>query len=120
MILMALLEAYFIVVVNLQKLLGYPERRMSVSPEVKSRNHRFLIEHLDEGNLGAKEVSYDGVGPVSGSGQTTRQALPPEQGKKRPLAVRFIGYVFFLIVVFAASVALGGGIAVAMEHLGLL
>src|SRR3954466_2078805 len=56
MILMALLEAYFIVVVNLQKLLGYPERRMSVSPEVKSRNHRFLIEHLDEGNLGAKEV----------------------------------------------------------------
>jgi hypothetical protein len=92
-----------------------------VSLEDKSRNHRFLIEHLDQGNLGVKEESRDRLGPVSGSGQTERQALS-KQGEKRtrPLAVRFIGYVFFLVVVVAASIALGGGIAVAMEHLELL
>jgi hypothetical protein len=114
---MALLASYGTVVVNRQPLLGYRDRRIKVmSQENKSRNHRFLKEYLDEGNLGVKEEFYAGVGPVSSSGQTARQALP-EQRKKRPLSVRLIGYVLFLVAVLAACIALGGGIAVAMNYL---
>jgi type III secretory pathway component EscS len=34
-----------------------------------------------------------------------------------PLAVRVVGYVFFLAVVFAAAMAVGEGIVVGMEYL---
>jgi hypothetical protein len=90
-----------------------------MSPEDKPRTHRFLRDHLDDGNPGVEESNGTLV-PVSGR-QIARQALS-EPGKKRtwPLPVRLIGYVLFLGGAFTASVALGGVIAVTAEHLGLL
>jgi hypothetical protein len=85
-------------------------------------------EKSGKGNrLAARRAEYEGERFLSKArdaypervvtvGEGLSSDTQPEE-RRLPLPVRVVGYVFFLAVVFAAAMAVGGGIVVGMEYL---
>jgi hypothetical protein len=89
-----------------------------VRREKSGRGNRLLAarraEDSGERALSKAREAYPKRMAMAGEGWSSNTQ---PQERTLPLAVRVVGYVFFLAVVLVAIMALAGGIAVGMEYL---